>query len=131
MRISDWSSDVGSSDLTAQGSQEGRPAQGREESPGQEGPAQGRKKEVTSLSPSPAKRERGWGEGPALRPLPQQHAHPHQAPQTRTPGTASWPSRSKRKSPDTPSSRSEEHMSELQSLMRISYAVLCLKKKKT
>src|SRR3546814_6202176 len=28
-------------------------------------------------------------------------------------------------------SRSEEHTSELQSLMRLSYAVLCLKKKKT
>src|SRR3546814_9516844 len=43
------------------------------------------------------------------------------------------------KSPPTPSSivpgllkldRSEEHTSELQSLMRISYAVFCLKKKK-
>src|SRR3546814_3868450 len=31
---------------------------------------------------------------------------------------------------DKPSSRSEEHTSELQSLMRISYAVFCLKKKK-
>src|SRR3546814_3880965 len=31
---------------------------------------------------------------------------------------------------ETPS-RSEEHTSELQSLMRISYAVFCLKKKKT
>src|SRR3546814_3995418 len=30
-----------------------------------------------------------------------------------------------------PSVRSEEHTSELQSLMRISYAVFCLKKKKT
>src|SRR3546814_2511679 len=30
-----------------------------------------------------------------------------------------------------PASRSEEHTSELQSLMRISYAVFCLKKKKT
>src|SRR3546814_6931823 len=30
-----------------------------------------------------------------------------------------------------PSQRSEEHTSELQSLMRISYAVFCLKKKKT
>src|SRR3546814_7802508 len=30
----------------------------------------------------------------------------------------------------TPSTRSEEHTSELQSLMRISYAVFCLKKKK-
>src|SRR3546814_3162106 len=31
----------------------------------------------------------------------------------------------------TPASRSEEHTSELQSLMRISYAVFCLKKKKS
>src|SRR3546814_3099432 len=31
----------------------------------------------------------------------------------------------------TPAARSEEHTSELQSLMRISYAVFCLKKKKT
>src|SRR3546814_8708453 len=33
-------------------------------------------------------------------------------------------------SPMPPGSRSEEHTSELQSLMRISYAVFCLKKKK-
>src|SRR3546814_4116454 len=32
--------------------------------------------------------------------------------------------------PDVPARRSEEHTSELQSLMRISYAVFCLKKKK-
>src|SRR3546814_6565033 len=32
--------------------------------------------------------------------------------------------------PKPPSMRSEEHTSELQSLMRISYAVFCLKKKK-
>src|SRR3546814_2713676 len=32
---------------------------------------------------------------------------------------------------DTELARSEEHTSELQSLMRISYAVFCLKKKKT
>src|SRR3546814_5008373 len=31
---------------------------------------------------------------------------------------------------EVPPSRSEEHTSELQSLMRISYAVFCLKKKK-
>src|SRR3546814_10169424 len=31
---------------------------------------------------------------------------------------------------EVPASRSEEHTSELQSLMRISYAVFCLKKKK-
>src|SRR3546814_8191413 len=33
--------------------------------------------------------------------------------------------------PGTSAKRSEEHTSELQSLMRISYAVFCLKKKKT
>src|SRR3546814_5219930 len=33
--------------------------------------------------------------------------------------------------PDSLDGRSEEHTSELQSLMRISYAVFCLKKKKT
>src|SRR3546814_9202476 len=33
--------------------------------------------------------------------------------------------------PAEPDDRSEEHTSELQSLMRISYAVFCLKKKKT
>src|SRR3546814_3964147 len=33
--------------------------------------------------------------------------------------------------PATADSRSEEHTSELQSLMRISYAVFCLKQKKT
>src|SRR3546814_6756208 len=32
--------------------------------------------------------------------------------------------------PASPAGRSEEHTSELQSLMRISYAVFCLKKKK-
>src|SRR3546814_1795341 len=32
---------------------------------------------------------------------------------------------------EVPALRSEEHTSELQSLMRISYAVFCLKKKKT
>src|SRR3546814_5971698 len=42
---------------------------------------------------------------------------------------AAFPPR--RRSRDTHQDRSEEHTSELQSLMRISYAVFCLKKKKT
>src|SRR3546814_10156333 len=59
------------------------------------------------------------------------------------PRSARWPPfppcpkrsvRKRRKSPSsfirrTPPQRSEEHTSELQSLMRISYAVFCLKKK--
>src|SRR3546814_17067833 len=39
--------------------------------------------------------------------------------------------RVQRRRPDDDLGRSEEHTSELQSLMRISYAVFCLKKKKT
>src|SRR3546814_10965677 len=63
---------------TAQGSEEGCPAQGSQEGPGekgrrQEGHPQGCREEVTLQSPSPAKRERGGGEGP----LP---AHPCTAP---------------------------------------------------
>src|SRR3546814_7974886 len=41
-----------------------------------------------------------------------------------------WDARTRRKMPVLPDTRSEEHTSELQSLMRISYAVFCLKKKK-
>src|SRR3546814_1238842 len=40
-----------------------------------------------------------------------------------------WPTRPDH-APRLPAARSEEHTSELQSLMRISYAVFCLKKKK-
>src|SRR3546814_3881774 len=54
----------------------------------------------------------------------------------RTITACGWPSTSlysgARRAPtsaDTAASRSEEHTSELQSLMRISYAVFCLKKK--
>src|SRR3546814_4298533 len=51
-------------------------------------------------------------------------------------GVAAWPGRSALQRSQImdpgshPRSRSEEHTSELQSLMRISYAVFCLKKKK-
>src|SRR3546814_1411477 len=53
-------------------------------------------------------------------PVPSRHAMPARLPQARAMPSAG---RSRR-------SRSEEHTSELQSLMRISYAVFCLKKKK-
>src|SRR3546814_3792121 len=43
-------------------------------------------------------------------------------------GSETWRTTSPRSSSST--TRSEEHTSELQSLMRISYAVFCLKKKK-
>src|SRR3546814_2694309 len=44
--------------------------------------------------------------------------------------TSIVPDRANRRNHRKPESRSEEHTSELQSLMRISYAVFCLKKKK-
>src|SRR3546814_3638321 len=40
-----------------------------------------------------------------------------------------WPGRARPALDDLRAARSEEHTSELQSLMRISYAVFCLKKK--
>src|SRR3546814_4176782 len=43
---------------------------------------------------------------------------------------AGWRDRARDRSARSDPSRSEEHTSELQSLMRISYAVFCLKKKK-
>src|SRR3546814_3466665 len=91
MRISDWSSDVCSSDL-----------HGRHGST------------VTSLP------KFGNASGPPLCPcLPGRHSPPIRS------GAIST-SRSGSAAVDQ---RSEEHTSELQSLMRISYAVFCLKKK--
>src|SRR3546814_10723971 len=62
------------------------------------------------------------------------------APQANCPGrdrdtSGTWQKRKSqarhdREQPPTQALRSEEHTSELQSLMRISYAVFCLKKKK-
>src|SRR3546814_6527509 len=46
-------------------------------------------------------------------------------------GPSPAPERPARGRHPRPTARSEEHTSELQSLMRISYAVFCLKKKKT
>src|SRR3546814_7160475 len=116
MRISDWSSDLCSSDLEASGAAPGQakdagflPASG----PGprrwwRSAAAAGRRAAAAGLSicacgrrcPSPPASLRIGEEGPDLRLQP---AAPH---------------------------RSEEHTSELQSLMRISYAVFCLIKKK-
>src|SRR3546814_7183555 len=86
MRISDWSSDVCSSDLG--------------DDPG-----------LLRLPPRPAAH-------PALGALPaDRRAH-------------LWADRACRGHLRHHRHRSEEHTSELQSLMRISYAVFCLKKKK-
>src|SRR3546814_1943961 len=55
--------------------------------------------------------------------------HPHLAPQLRELAVAAE-QEGRPFDPHIGAARSEEHTSELQSLMRISYAVFCLKKKK-
>src|SRR3546814_5147041 len=91
MRISDWSSDVCSSDLEVQAAQTRPPAP----VPGWRKPAGAR----------------------AVRTAAQQRRRGQRA-------------RRRRRGRAGAADRSEEHTSELQSLMRISYAVFCLKKKK-
>src|SRR3546814_6085326 len=125
MRISDWSSDVCSSDLKAHGNSFGarRPSAGDREdgrSPGSEllpalafpacGPVASRER-----GRSPYSRGGGTGLSPASR-------------FTSWRGTVDRRMTATRGKGDRP--RSEEHTSELQSLMRISYAVFCLKKKR-
>src|SRR3546814_3537822 len=90
MRISDWSSDVCSSDLPRSSSR-------NTDRVGITGSGAGRGDVFVGRSASPP------GLGYLVRPLNKQE-NDH---------------------------RSEEHTSELQSLMRISYAVFCLKKKNT
>src|SRR3546814_3888077 len=104
MRISDWSSDVCSSDLR----QHRRRAQLAHGAPRRAEPAEGAAPLLSGhrlgrvgTAAAVARHRRG-----RLRATDERRA-------ARRPG------------------RSEEHTSELQSLMRISYAVFCLKKKKT
>src|SRR3546814_5759235 len=107
MRISDWSSDVGSSDLS-------------------------KPKARPTTSRAIATRRRGFASGAARRSTPPTskrsvHGSTGPTPAFR-PDASPLPfalSLSKGRS------RSEEHTSELPSLMRSSYAVFCLKKKNT
>src|SRR3546814_9304584 len=95
MRISDWSSDVCSSDL---------------------GHSRGLDQKAGSLSPRRTVRN---GPGPMRENRPRSHR------QSRGLRVVRGRSRVA-----APRKRSEEHTSELQSLMRISYDVFCLKNKK-
>src|SRR3546814_4069872 len=122
MRISDWSSDVCSSDLLGEGRAEGLAAVG----------------EVAVHLVQPQQRslgvhvvgvgkKRGRGEGVGELLLVGLHEG---GPARIVPGVGDRAGRG-RADHEVAGSRSEEHTSELQSLMRISYAVLCLKNKKT
>src|SRR3546814_946506 len=85
------------------------------------------------FAPSPAKAGEGWGG--VLSGSRRTVATPSQPPPAVAGGGAKAKARGFRRSYQSPitapssSHRSEEHTSELQSLMRISYAVFCLKKK--
>src|SRR3546814_10807117 len=102
MRISDWSSDVCSSDLILPSDREGRAGVGRRAADHQHELVRPREAVGDRLQLSHDRGHQLYSEQLLRR---QSLAHDPQ--------------------------RSEEHTSELQSLMRISYAVFCLKKKTT
>src|SRR3546814_10257766 len=115
MRISDWSSDVCSSDL--EGDDE-RPDHCKVEINAHRSPPHGRAAGDLDLHPGSASAPalcRQSGSDPCRR--ASRHIRPCAV------GCASGEECTRRPH------RSEEHTSELQSLMRISYAVFCLKKK--
>src|SRR3546814_9961130 len=118
MRISDWSSDVCSSDLPILG---------------QIPPALPRK-QVTHLRHPHRIVGVGKLQRPNRRPLADEYRDmdedpdDQRDPNRRQPGLETRIGTARRARPGR-EVRSEEHTSELQSLMRISYAVFCLKKK--
>src|SRR3546814_6728398 len=104
MRISDWSSDVCSSDLE---DRDQRSAEGERDERVDDGAVVTANRKTTRTGQIPEEdRDREQREA--------RHQHTGDRAGAERHGQA----------------RSEEHTSELQSLMRISYAVLCLKKKK-
>src|SRR3546814_2725501 len=129
MRISDWSSDVCSSDL--------RPAAGRRRRRRRRKPRRAKSHRTADLYPSratcPGSTEGRTGQREpfprcCIRSVTQELSMPDHA----TTEAVAWSTL-----PDAElvalarrGQRSEEHTSELQSLMRISYAVFCLKNKK-
>src|SRR3546814_6495032 len=113
MRISDWSSDVCSSDLRQADRQD---RVGREEGrqgarPAQAGCCREAGQGTCGSEAEAGGRQAGGSQAVAFR-------------------AASGGQGCRRRRVQGADARSEEHTSELQSLMRISYAVFCLKKKK-
>src|SRR3546814_1501159 len=113
MRISDWSSDVCSSDLL---DVKARAVRGDQLAQQQRAPVTELGREMAELVPGIGERQRVRALGqfrPRKQPREPVVIRPHQVDAQ----------------PFGERARSEEHTSELQSLMRISYAVFCLKKK--
>src|SRR3546814_9259322 len=112
MRISDWSSDVCSSDL---GGGDHR-----------QGPARGSRQRATEGERHPGEREHEQSQ----RQLRRQDRRPAEPGRVAVMHLAPHEMHADATALDPGAHRSEEHTSELQSLMRISYAVFCLKKTK-
>src|SRR3546814_9938461 len=115
MRISDWSSDVCSSDLLVLRAGKGKPQRCTDERPGP----------FARVFALPV--EQSFKVGFLVLELGWRHiwiAYAHRP-------SALSADRGEQSKVVALRDRSEEHTSELQSLMRISYAVFCLKKKKT
>src|SRR3546814_3015416 len=108
MRISDWSSDVCSSDLNRALLCCARLQRGSRPRPNQFTQHGLARPDVGHCFQAVRQCRSGRAGAPVQFPFGQDGAHPARG----------------------PSGRSEEHTSELQSLMRISYAVFCLKQKK-
>src|SRR3546814_6837053 len=122
MRISDWSSDVCSSDLRGVRAAGPRPRWRRWRSRrGSLPTARGSRHGLTGLARVGRERPGRLDDGEPLDlPQPGDRGHEGSEPGDEREGAEAG----------RPRGRSEEHTSELQSLMRISYAVFCLKKKK-
>src|SRR3546814_5857817 len=126
MRISDWSSDVCSSDLSRVVSM---PSRATETNPSAMSahtlPA------CSARSMPPSRLERSVRPARCIQKII--HVTMPTATSDSPPPISSWASKVSEYVPkvSTAPMRSEEHTSELQSLMRISYAVFCLKKKTT
>src|SRR3546814_10562234 len=120
MRISDWSSDVCSSDLDLE-TEWYREAGLSGQSPS----ASTDERECARVSAQPCRLSRSARSARLSRRILDHHERVGKGPRS-----------TRRSRGDRPHARpcaherSEEHTSELQSLMRISYAVFCLKKKK-
>src|SRR3546814_6616731 len=121
MRISDWSSDVCSSDL-----QPARPDDGKESRPEQGRTAQ----DHIDHHSSPLFAQQAAASGQKVQSIPARSPPRTSLRSTRRRARVRCPPRHTAP-PPAPARRSEEHTSELQSLMRISYAVFCLKNKNT
>src|SRR3546814_4400519 len=119
MRISDWSSDVCSADLAADGAH-GRAATSRLESDLAAGVEAVLHATGHAGSRPAQRRHRSAATGTSDAAEARCHAR-----------AAGLSGRGEAVGRRCPTGRSEEHTSELQSLMRISYAVFCLKKNNT